>query len=432
MALGERWKRAWDAFRNKDPSEQPVDDWYENPGPASWSGGRSTYFRFTRGNERSIVTSIYNRIAVDVASTDIEHIRMDMNDNERYLETINSPLNRILTKDANADQTAFSLKKDLVLTMFDVGHACVFPEKTDRDPRLFDTFTMYTARVGRVTDWYPSMVRIEGWNQSAQRTEEIILPKRAVAIVENPFYSVMNEPNSTLQRLIRKLNTLDAIDEQSGSGKLDMILQMPYTIKSQTQEQRAENRRKAIEDQLENSKYGIAYVDATERITQLNRPIENNLMSQIEYLTSMLYSQLGITDEIMNGTASAEAMQNYIKRTGGPILDAITQEMSRKFLSITAQSQGQAVRWFNDPFRYTAPEKMADIADKFTRNEILEANTIRASMGFRPSNDPKADELRNANLNDPYAIAEAQRQMSSDSPYLDKPLDMLGESQNAI
>lgn len=430
--IGERWKRAWSAFRNKDPATDQTE--YEREyefmqGLSSWTSGRPNHFRYTRGNERSIITSIYNRIALDVASVDIEHVRLDLENNERYLETINDSLNRVLTKDSNIDQTAFALKLDAVATMFDEGVVCIFPEKTDVDPRFNPTFEVRTARAGRITGWYEKAVKIEGWNAAQQRNDEIVLPKSAVCIIENPFYAVMNEPNSTLQRLIRKLNTLDAIDEQSSSGKLDMILQMPYTIKSETQKQRAEDRLRKIEDQLQGSKYGIAYVDATERITQLNRPVENNLMSQIEYLTSMLYSQLGLTDEIMNGTASPEVMQNYQKRTVGAILDAFTQEMTRKWISLTAQSQGQAVRWFTDPFKYTSPEKMADIADKFTRNEILEANTIRTSMGFRPSGEAKADTLRNANLNDP--MAQVQAQMYAEGYPLEGE-DGTGEIQNEV
>lgn len=430
MTIGDRWKRAWNAFRNKDPSLTEEDNAYlHNVGPSSWSSGRPNHFRFTRGNERSMITSIYNRIAVDAAMTDIEHVRIDFDNNDRYIETLNTSLNRILTRDANLDQTAFALKVDAISSMLDDGVVCIFPEKTSVDPRFNATFEIYTARVGRIVGWYEKDVRIEGWNAALQRKEEIVLPKRAVCIVENPFYSVMNEPNSTLQRLIRKLNALDAIDEQNGSNKLDLIMQMPYTIKSETQRQRADNRLRSIEEQLDNTKYGIAYVDATERITQLNRPVENNLMSQVEYLTSMLYGQLGITAEIMNGTASPEVMQNYLKRTVGSILDAITLEMTRKWLSPTAQSQGQAVRWFSDPFRYTTPEKMADIADKFTRNEILEANTIRTSMGFRPSEDPKADELRNANLNDPFAMAEAQYAVDQAYAADEEPI---GEIQNEV
>lgn len=437
MAFGDRWKRAWNAFRNKDPAlpaSDPQDDFNDiyDLGAASWTGGRPSRFRFTRGNERSIVTSIYNRIALDVSSIDFEHVRLDKDKDDRYLETLSSPLNRIFTLEANQDQTAVAFKKDITLTVMGEGCAVIFPEKTSRNPWLYDTFDIYTARVGRVIQWYSNAVEIEGWNQETQQLQQIKLPKRAVCIIENPFYSVMNEPSSTLQRLIRTLNALDTVDDQSASGKLDLIMQMPYTIKSETQRQRAEARIQQIENQLSGSKYGIAYADATERITQLNRPVENNLMARVEYLTSMLYSQLGITDEIMNGTASDEVMQNYYKRTVGAFADAYVQEVTRKWISLTAQTQGQAMRWFSDPFKFTTPEKMADIADKFTRNEILEANTVRASMGFKPSGDPKADELRNANLNDPRAQLQAEMEIQGQLPTEEEDPGTIGDNQNEV
>lgn len=403
MALQERLKHAWNAFRNKDPSE-PFSN-YDLPvdlGPSYID--RPRVLRSYTLSQRSIIASIYNKLSLDAASVKVEHVKVD--DAGRYSETMNSSLNYILTEEANIDQTAFAFKQDVFYSMLETGHVAIFPENTDVDVRIKESFKMSTVRAGKIVQWFPKQVLVEGWNSDRSTTQQIYLPKSAVAIIENPFYSVMNEPNSILQRLIKKLNQLDAIDDQSGSGKLDLIIQLPYALKSELRQQQAETRKKQLEEQLENSKYGIGYIDATEHVTQLNRAVENNLMGQIEYLTKLLYSQLGLTDDIMSGLASEEVMQNYYKRVIGAILEAFVQEISRKFLTKTARSQNQRIMYFNDPFRFTAPEKMADIADKFTRNEILEANYIRTVMGIRPSEDPKADELHNANLSQPKWVED--------------------------
>lgn len=416
MALQERLKHAWNAFRNKDPSESSSD--YDLPvdlGPAYID--RPRVLRSYTLSQRSIIASIYNKISLDAASVKVEHVKVD--EAGRYSETMDSSLNYILTEEANIDQTAFAFKQDVFYSMLETGHVAIFPENTDVDVRIKDSFKMSSVRAGKIVQWFPKQVLVEGWNSERSTTQQIYLPKSAVAIIENPFYSVMNEPNSILQRLIKKLNQLDAIDDQSGSGKLDLIIQLPYALKSELRQQQAETRKKQLEEQLENSKYGIGYIDATEHVTQLNRAVENNLMGQIEYLTKLLYSQLGLTDDIMSGLASEEVMQNYYKRVIGAILEAFVQEISRKFLTKTARSQNQRIMYFNDPFRFTAPEKMADIADKFTRNEILEANYIRTVMGIRPSEDPKADELHNANLSQPKWV-EDERYNRQDFPDLER------------
>lgn len=416
MALQERLKHAWNAFRNKDPSESSSDyDLPVNLGPAYID--RPRVLRSYTLSQRSIIASIYNKISLDAASVKVEHVKVD--EAGRYSETIDSSLNYILTEEANIDQTAFAFKQDVFYSMLETGHVAIFPENTDVDVRIKDSFKMSSVRAGKIVQWFPKQVLVEGWNSERSTTQQIYLPKSAVAIIENPFYSVMNEPNSILQRLIKKLNQLDAIDDQSGSGKLDLIIQLPYALKSELRQQQAETRKKQLEEQLENSKYGIGYIDATEHVTQLNRAVENNLMGQIEYLTKLLYSQLGLTDDIMSGLASEEVMQNYYKRVIGAILEAFVQEISRKFLTKTARSQNQRIMYFNDPFRFTAPEKMADIADKFTRNEILEANYIRTVMGIRPSEDPKADELHNANLSQPKWV-EDERYNRQDFPDLER------------
>jgi len=417
LALQERLKHAWNAFRNKDPSEQYSSN-YDLPvdlGPAYID--RPRVLRSYTLSQRSIIASIYNKISLDAASVKVEHVKVD--EAGRYSETIESSLNYILTEEANIDQTAFAFKQDVFYSMLETGHVAIFPENTDVDVRLKDSFKMSTVRAGKIVQWFPKQVLVEGWNSDRSTTQQIYLPKSAVAIIENPFYSVMNEPNSILQRLIKKLNQLDAIDDQSGSGKLDLIIQLPYALKSELRQQQAETRKRQLEEQLENSKFGIGYIDATEHVTQLNRAVENNLMGQIEYLTKLLYSQLGLTDDIMSGLASEEVMQNYYKRVIGAILEAFVQEISRKFLTKTARSQNQRIMYFNDPFRFTAPEKMADIADKFTRNEILEANYIRTVMGIRPSEDPKADELHNANLSQPKWV-EDERNNRPDTQDLEK------------
>ena len=389
LSLFSRAKKAWNVFLNRDPTYD-----YTNYG-ASYSY-RPDRPRFSRGNERSIVTSVYNRLSMDVAAIDICHVRLDEND--RYSETIDSDLNNCLSVEANIDQTGRAFIQDAVMSMFDEGCVALVPIDTDRNPDD-GSFSIETIRTGKIIQWYPHHIRVSVYNENTGQREEINVPKNTVSIVENPFYAVMNEPNSTLQRLVRKLNLLDAIDEQSSSGKLDLIIQLPYIIKTPARKAQAEERRQDIEKQLSGSKYGIAYTDGTERITQLNRPVENNLMKQIEFLTSMLYSQLGITQEILDGSANEETMQNYYTRTIEPILSALTDEMKRKFLSKTARSQGQSIMFFRDPFKLIPVSKIADIADKMTRNEIMTSNEIRQAIGRKPSDDPEADELRNKNLN---------------------------------
>ena len=392
VSFGSRLKHAWDAFTNKDPTS-----YYRNLG-ASYSS-RPDRPRLTRGNERSIVTAIFNRIALDVASIKIEHCKVD--ENGALIEELNSGLNNCLTIEANIDQTARAFIQDVVVSMFDEGCVAIVPTKTSQNPKITESYGIGALRTGKILDWYPKHVRVRVYNEETGRKEEIILPKKCVAIVENPLYAVINEPNSTVQRLIRKLNLLDAIDEQSGAGKLDLIIQLPYTIKSDARRKQAEERRKDIEMQLAGSKYGIAYTDATEHVTQLNRSIDNNLMKQIEYLTSMAYSQLGITQTILDGTADDKTMLNYYTRTIEPIISAIVDEMKRKFLSKTARSQSQSIEFFRDPFKLVPVNDVAEIADKFTRNEIMTANEIRQKIGMRPSNDPKADKLVNSNISQP-------------------------------
>ena len=389
--VGSRFKNAWNAFFNRDPTEE-----FRNVGPSySYRVDRP---RFTRGNEKSIVTSVYNRIALDVASITIRHVRLDEND--RYIETMHSNLNNCLTLEANIDQTARAFIQDVVISMFDEGCVAIVPIDTTRDPNT-GAFDIYSMRTGKILEWYPQKVKVRVYNEQTGYKEDIVVSKSSVAIIENPLYAVINEPNSTMQRLIRKLNLLDVIDEQSGSGKLDLIIQLPYIIKTEARRQQAEKRRKDIEDQLSGSKYGIAYADGTERITQLNRPIENNLMKQIEFLTSMLYSQLGITQSILDGSADEKTMLNYNNRTVEPIVSAIVDGMKRVFLTKTARSQLQSIVFFRDPFRLVPVSDLAEIADKFTRNEIMTSNEIRQIVGMKPSSDPKADELRNKNLSEP-------------------------------
>lgn len=386
--LGSRLRSAWNAFRNRDPTTT-----YDSAG--SGYSVRPDRVRMTRGNERSIVTAIYNRIALDVANVDIKHCRLDEKD--RYKETIKSPLNSCLTLEANIDQTGRAFMQDIVLSMLDEGCVAVVPIDTDRDPEK-GSYDILSLRTGKIIEWYPASIKVRVYNDRTGRREDIIVPKSTTAIIENPLYSIINEPSSTMQRLIRKLNLLDVIDEQSGSGKLDLIIQLPYVIKTEARRQQAENRRKDIEMQLSGSKYGIAYTDGTERITQLNRPVENNLMKQIEYLTSMLYSQLSFHQSILDGTADDKTMLNYNNRLIIPILSVIVDEMTRKFLTKTARTQGQIIKYFSDPFKLVPIKEMAEIADKFTRNEILTSNEIRGKIGFVPSDDPKADKLINSNI----------------------------------
>ena len=386
-----RLKHAWNAFINNKDSTI-------NYGVL----GSSYYYRpdrqrFTGGNERTIVTSVYNRIALDVSAVDIKHVRIDEND--RYKETINSGINSCFNTEANIDQTGRAFIQDIVMSMLDEGCVAIVPIDTTISPVNSNTYDILSMRTGKILQWYPNHVQVRVYNEKTGNKEDIILPKSSVGIIENPLYAVINEPNSTMQRLIRKLSLLDAVDEQSGSGKLDLIIQLPYTIKTEARRKQAEMRRKEIEMQLTGSKYGIAYTDGTEHITQLNRPIENNLMKQIEYLTSMLYSQLGITQSILDGTADEKTMLNYYSRTIEPIISAIVDEMKRKFLTKTARSQGQSFLFFRDPFKLVLVNDIANVADTFTRNEILSSNEIRQLIGIKPSSDPKADMLRNSNLN---------------------------------
>ena len=391
MSFGSRLKHAWNAFTGNIQMN------YRDLGMSySYRADRP---RMSRGNERSIVTSVYNRIALDVAALNVQHVRLD--ENGRFLSVIDDGLNNCLTLEANVDQTARSFIQDVVISMFDEGSVAIVPVDTTTDPNVSGSYDIQSLRVGQILDWYPQYIRTRVYNKQTGRKEDIVVPKSAVAIIENPLYAVINEPNSTMQRLIRKLNLLDVIDEQSGSGKLDLIIQLPYVIKTEARRQQAENRRKDIESQLSGSKYGIAYTDGTEHITQLNRSVNNNLMSQIEYLTSMLYSQLGITQSILDGTADEKTMLNYNNRTIEPIISAIVDEMKRKFLTKTARSQRQSILFFRDPFKLVPVNEIAEIADKFTRNEIMTSNEIRQVVGMKPSDDPRADELRNKNLSEP-------------------------------
>lgn len=395
MSLGSRVQSAWNAFFNKDPTT-------ENSGAIDIGtaySSRPDRVKFTRGNEKSIVTAVFNRIALDTAAISIEHVRLD--DNDRYIYSMSSKLNNCLTLEANIDQTGRALIQDVVMSMLDEGCVAIVPTDTTYDPTKSDSYDIAALRVGKIITWYPTMVQVRVYNERTGRKEDIILPKKMVAIIENPLYAVVNEPNSTLKRLVYKMNLLDVLDERNSSGKLDLIIQLPYIVKTEARKQQAENRRKSIEDQLVGSKYGIAYTDGTERITQLNRPVENNLSSQVNDLTSMLYSQLGITDTILNGTADEKTMMNYYSRTIEPILSAITLEMKRKFLTKTARSQKQSIVFFKDPFKLVPVTEIATIADTFTRNEIMTSNEVRQIIGMKPSNDPTADELRNKNLSVP-------------------------------
>lgn len=401
MSFGSRLKHAWNAFTGNIQMN------YRDLGMGySYRADRP---RMSRGNERSIVTSVYNRIALDVAALNVQHVRL--NENGRFLSVIDDGLNNCLTLEANIDQTARSFIQDVVVSMFDEGSVAIVPVDTTTDPNVSGSYDIQSLRVGQILDWYPQYIRARVYNEQTGRKEDIVVPKSAVAIIENPLYAVINEPNSTMQRLIRKLNLLDVIDEQSGSGKLDLIIQLPYVIKTEARRQQAENRRKDIENQLSGSKYGIAYTDGTEHITQLNRSVNNNLMSQIEYLTSMLYSQLGITQSILDGTADEKTMLNYNNRTIEPIISAIVDEMKRKFLTKTARSQHQSISFLRDPFKLVPVNDIAEIADKFTRNEIMTSNEIRQVVGMKPSEDPRADELRNKNLSAPSGSDQQSEEM---------------------
>lgn len=416
MSFGSRLKHAWNAFTGN------VQMNYRDLGMShSYRADRP---RMSRGNERSIVTSVYNRIALDVAALNVQHVRLD--ENGRFLSVIDDGLNNCLTLEANVDQTARSFVQDVVISMFDEGSVAIVPVDTTTDPNVSGSYDIQSLRVGQILDWYPQYIRARVYNEQTGRKEDIVVPKSTVAIIENPLYAVINEPNSTMQRLIRKLNLLDVIDEQSGSGKLDLIIQLPYVIKTEARRQQAENRRKDIENQLSGSKYGIAYTDGTEHITQLNRSVNNNLMSQIEYLTSMLYSQLGITQSILDGTADEKTMLNYNNRTIEPIISAIVDEMKRKFLTKTARSQHQSISFFRDPFKLVPVNDIAEIADKFTRNEIMTSNEIRQVVGMKPSEDPRADELRNKNLSAP----SGSNQQSEEMPIAE--VDSVGDSASDL
>ena len=389
MALRDRLAHAWNAFMNRDPTYYSGNSYSIRPDRA----------RFSRGNERSIVTSVYNRLSLDASAINIKHVRLD--ENERFTGVISSNFNECLTLSANIDQTNRAFFQDVVISMLDEGSVAIVPVDTTFNPKITGSYDITSMRTGKIIEWFPKNVKVRIYNELSGRKEDIILPKEMVAIIENPFYSVMNEPNSTLQRLIRKLNILDRIDEQSGSGKLDLIIQLPYQLKTEAKKQQAAERKRDIEEQLAGSKFGIAYVDSTEHITQLNRPIENNLMKQIEYLTELFFSQLGITQSILDGTADEKTMINYYNRTIEPIVAAIVDEMKRKFLTKTARTQGQTIKYFRDPFKLVPVSEIAEIADKFTRNEIASSNEIRQVIGWIPSNDPKADELRNSNISEP-------------------------------
>jgi len=413
--INKRLKHAWNAFMNRDPTIIPTVDGYFTSGYSSTS--KPDRKRLRSSNERSIITSIYNRIALDVTSISIQHVRLDQN--ERYIETIHSELNNCLTLDPNLDQTGRSFMQDVVMSLFDEGCVAIVPIDTTLNPLITGSYDISSMRVGQIMQWYPSSVRVKVYNEKIGRYEEMTVPKKIAAIIENPFYAVMNEPNSTLQRLIRKLNLLDAIDEQSGSGKLDIIIQVPYVLKTQARQNQAVKRKQDIEDQLAGSKYGIAYTDASEKVTQLNRPVENNLMEQIEYLMSMLYSQLSITTTILDGTADEKTMLNYFNRTVEPVLSASVDEMKRKFLTKTARSQLQSIIFFRDPFKLVPVNELAEIGDKFTRNEIFSPNDMRAVVGYKPSKDPKADELRNRNINE--KTPESGENQSSEPLNSEKP-----------
>lgn len=405
MGIRDRLQHAWNAFVYNDNT-------YVDPQNL---GGLSTYkpdrVHFSRGVERSIVTSVYNRLALDVSSIAIKHVRLD--ENGRFKEEVDSGLQNCLNVEANIDQTGRAFLQDVVMSMLDEGCVAIVPVDTTIDPAKSGSYEINTMRTGKILEWYPAHVRVRVYNDRKGIHEEIVLPKSAVAIIENPLYAVINEPNSTMQRLIRKLNLLDVVDEQTSSGKLDLIIQLPYVIKTDARRKQAEERRKDIEMQLSGSKYGIAYTDGTERITQLNRPAENNLMKQVEYLTSMLYSQLGLTQSIMDGSADDKTMLNYYNRTVEPILAAITDEIKRKFLTKTARSQKQTIMYFRDPFKLTPVLDLAEIADKFTRNEIMTSNEIRQIVGMKPADDPSADELRNKNLNQSNEAIDDKKALQS-------------------
>lgn len=415
-SFGSRLKHAWNAFLNRDPPGKPFVD---IGGSYSY---RPYYNRLGWGVDRTIATAVNNRIAMDVAAITIQHVRLD--DNGRFDEVIDSGLNSCLNLEANTDQTGRAFLLDIALSMLDEGYVAVVPVDTNFDPRYTDSYDIRSMRVGKILEWYPAHVRVRIYNEKTGNKEELTLPKKMVAIIENPFYAVMNEPNGTMQRLLRKLSILDVVDEQAGAGKLDLIIQLPYVIKTDARRQQAEMRRKEIETQLADSKYGIAYTDGTEKITQLNRSLENNLLKQVEYLTNLFYSELSITQEIMNGTANDAAMTNYYNRTIEPIVSAIVDEMKRKFLTKTARSQKQSILFFRDPFKLAPIGTVAEMADKFTRNEIMSSNEFRQVIGLKPSKDPKADELMNKNLS---PSAETEQRINGGQSAVE---EMLGSGPN--
>lgn len=430
MSFTDRVRNGWNAFMGRDPtSYQPN---YDALGYGT--SYRPDRVRLSVANERSIITTVYNRIAIDVADCSISHVRVD--DNGRYTETIKSGLNDALTISANIDQTGKAFVQDVVMSMFDEGCVAVVPTDTSVDPTKSDSYDVLSLRTAKVVEWHPNDVKVRLYNERKGQKEEIFMPKEAIAIIENPFYAVMNEPNSTLQRLIRTLNRLDRTDEANASGKLDLIIQLPYVIKSEARREQAEYRRKQIEEQLTGSKYGIAYTDGTERITQLNRAVENQLWTQASDLTAMLYQQLGISEAILDGSADEQVMLNYYDHTINPILTAICEEMIRKFLTPTARTQGQKIMFFRDPFKLVPVSQLADIADKFTRNEIASSNELRAIIGWKPSKDPRADELRNKNLNeakqagDPINLAEEAGDEKIDNPAASKGRKKVAEVLN--
>lgn len=399
ITFGSRLRHAFNAFMNRDPTED-----FRNTGPGYST--RPDRPRFTRGNERTIVTSIYNRIALDVASININHCRVD--EDGRFVEAISSSLNNCLNLEANLDQTGRAFMQDIVMSMLDEGCVAIVPIDTSIDPSKSSSYDILSMRTGKILEWYPQHVKVRVYNENTGEKEDIKLAKKDVAIIENPLYAVINEHNSTMQRLMRKLTLLDSVDERTSNGKLDMIIQLPYILKTQSRKEEAEKRRKALEEQLSGSTYGIGYIDGTERIVQLNRPLDNNLMKQVEYLTNQLYSQLGITQAILDGSANEQEMLNYHTRTIEPIISAIVDEMKRKFLTKTARTQSQTIKFFRDPFKLAPISNIAEIADKFTRNEVMTSNEVRQIIGMKPSSDPKADQLRNSNLNHPDEKAEKQ------------------------
>lgn len=390
LSITDRMKHAFNAFMNRDPTA------YYNRNLGSSYSIRPDRPRLSRGNERSIITAIFNRIAMDVAAIDIMHCRLD--ENNRFIEKIDSGLNNCLNLEANVDQSGRAFIQDAVMSMLDEGVVALVPVDTDLNPASTDSYDILTMRTGKILEWYPAYVKVRLYNDRTGEKEDLMLAKRDVAIIENPLFAIVNEPNSTMQRLMRKLSLLDVTDEQTASGKLDLIIQLPYVVKSEARREQANQRRKDIEQQLAEGKYGIAYTDGTEKITQLNRSVENNLMKQVEYLTNMVYSQIGITQSVLDGTADEKTMLNYNNRTVEPIVSAIVDELKRKFLTKTARTQLQSISFFRDPFKLVPVNDIAEIADKFTRNEIMTSNEIRQIVGMKPSNDPKADQLINSNI----------------------------------